>query len=186
MKYLGLDVSTSCTGLCLLNEEGEIEKLGYVDLTKFKGLLTKADKFQEEFVSWLSDIDPNQLYVAVEEAAQAYRPGLSSAKTIATLNQFNGMIQLVSSQLTKNDVKTILPVLCRSASGIKLISEKKCGISTKDQVRAVFEEQTGRVLPSKKLKSGPRKDMMVFDVRNYDTIDAWVVSRWLWLNRNNS
>jgi hypothetical protein len=184
MKHLGLDVSTSCTGVCLLNESGEIEKLGFIDLSKAKGLIAKANLFRDELVAWMPETDPDDLLVSVEEAAQAFRRGLSSAKTIATLNQFNGMVQLIASDLTQHDVMTVLPVVCRGASGIKVKPEKKCGVSTKEQVREAFERSTGIKLPNKELKSGPRKGKFVFDTRNYDAIDAWVVSRWSWLSKH--
>lgn len=180
-KHLGLDVSTSCTGVCLLDEKGEIVKLGYINLAKQKGLVPKANEFASKFKEWLPDTSPEKLLIAVEEAAQAYRRGLSSAKTIATLNQFNGMVQLIAADYTTSLPVTELPVNCRSACGIKTKPQKKCGISTKEQVRVAFEAQTGVHLPKKKLKSGPRKGMMIYDTRNYDAIDAWVVARWSWL-----
>lgn len=184
MKHLGLDVSTSCTGVCLLDESGKIDKLGYIDLSKVKGLIPKAIKFREELAAWMPPTEPDKLLVSVEEAAQAFRRGLSSAQTIATLNQFNGMVQLIASELTQHDVLTVLPATCRKASGIKVIPEKKCGVSTKDQIREAFERETEVKLPERELKSGPRKGMLVFDTRNYDAIDAWVVSRWSWLSKH--
>ena len=185
MRYLGLDVSTACTGVCVLDNTGKIEKIAYVRLDKQKGLVEKAKRFSEELQQLLDGTDPTSLRVCVEEAAQAFRRGLSSARTIAVLNQFNGMVQLLASDHTEHEVTTLLPQQCRSACGIKIVPEKKCGVSTKEQVRAAFEAQTGMELPTRELKSGPRKGMIVFDERNYDAIDAWVVARALW-KRNQS
>ena len=39
---LGLDVSTSCTGWCLLKEDGSFVDLGYISLNKEKNLFEKA------------------------------------------------------------------------------------------------------------------------------------------------
>jgi hypothetical protein len=184
MYYLGLDVSTSCTGYCLLDCHGTIVKIGFVDLSKLKGLVTKTLFFKKQLEKQIVDIDKQDLKIVVEEAAQAFKKGMSSAQTIATLNQINGMMQLMASTYTNFEIQTVLPAICRSANKIKIIPEKKCGISTKEQVRKEFEKQTLFQFEKKELKSGPRKGTFEFDKRNYDSIDAWVASRWLWLTSN--
>jgi hypothetical protein len=186
MKYLGLDVSTTCTGLCLLDDDGQIVTVTHVHLSKQKGLISKARTCEQAIRSIVEGVSPTDLHVCVEEAAQAFRRGLSSAKTIAVLNQFNGMVQLMASEHTSHDVVTLLPQQCRSAAGIKVVPEKKCGVSTKEQIREAFESQTGMALPSVQLKSGPNRGKFVFDKRNYDAMDAWVVARALWKRNQQS
>lgn len=177
MIHVGLDVSTTCTGLCAVSEEGEILHQSYVrlDNTEEKTMISKARKLTEALINLREELS-SDVCVAIEESAQAFRKGMSSAKTISTLNQFNGMVQLIAWQVFSVEPNLILPVTARSACGIKVVPEKKCGVSTKEQIREHFEKTTGIKLPDKELKSGPRKGTFVFNPRNYDAIDAWVVA----------
>lgn len=186
MMYLGLDVSTACTGMCMLDSEGKIVTITHVQLSKHKNLVVKARACEQAIRDVVEGVPPSDLHVCVEEAAQAFRSGLSSARTISVLNQFNGMVQLLASEHTNHEVTTLLPQQCRSDVGIKVVPEKKCGISTKEQIRAAFESQTGMILPTVQLKSGPNRGKFVFDKRNYDAMDAWVVARALWKRNQQS
>ena len=47
---LGLDVSTSCTGLCVLDDNGKMRSLGYIDLKSKKGMFEKAAKVKEDLL----------------------------------------------------------------------------------------------------------------------------------------
>ena len=48
MSVLGLDISTSCTGWCVLSSAGEIQDIGYIDLSKDKGLFRKGCHVEKE------------------------------------------------------------------------------------------------------------------------------------------
>ena len=89
---LSLDISTSCTGWCIFNK-GVLEDIGYIELSKHKGMYEKAGHVKSELLNLL--IKYPYTKVVVEENLQAFRPGLSSAKTLMTLAQFNGVVRWI-------------------------------------------------------------------------------------------
>ena len=89
--HLGLDISTSCTGVCLMDNNGDIIDIDYIDLKKLSTLWEKADAV----ASAVSDLVAGKGHVDavfVEENLQVFRRGLSSARTLMTLAKFNGII----------------------------------------------------------------------------------------------
>ena len=48
MAILGLDISTSCTGWCLLSDSGEIVDIGYIELSRKSGLFEKAKEVEHK------------------------------------------------------------------------------------------------------------------------------------------
>ncbi len=89
---LSLDISTSCTGWAVFDENG-FRNMGFINLSKHKGLFEKANRVKAELLRLVSD--HSITVVAVEENLQAFRPGLSSAKTLMTLAQFNGVVRWI-------------------------------------------------------------------------------------------
>ena len=108
---------------------------------------------------------------------QAFRPGLSSAKTLLTLARFNGVISQISY-----DIFSIIPEYinvnsARKNLGIKIISKRKGGKPTKEQVFDwVSSEIKDFKWTKKKLKSGPRKGIIIIDPSCYDMADAYVIA----------
>lgn len=183
MYYIGIDVSTSCTGLCILNDEREIIDSTYIRLDNKGTMVQKGMHLKDVLIDRLaqvgitSDLEDGKDYVVyIEEPAMLFGRGRSRARTIAVLNMFNGMVQFMVKDALGAEPKLIMPNSARAKVGFKTISEKKCGKSVKEQLREQFEEATGIKFPNKKLKSGPRKGMMVFNELYYDVIDAWVVA----------
>jgi hypothetical protein len=173
---LGLDISTSSTGWCVLTTEGKLVDIGYIPLNKLDCLFSKADvisKFVSE-TNLLQDIT----HIFIEENLQAFRPGLSSAKTLITLARFNGIV----SYVCKKEFG-LLPVYlnvnsARKSLGIKMIRGKKAEKSTKEQVLDwVDSELDNYQWPNKTLKSGPRKGTVVLESGCYDMADSYVIAR---------
>ena len=96
MQFLGLDVSTSCIGWCVLGPEGRLTALGYIPLSKIEGLYQKAQKASDELSTLHLRYDITEVFI--EENLQAFRPGLSSAKTLLTLARFNGIVGYIAHQ----------------------------------------------------------------------------------------
>jgi len=88
---LGLDISTSCTGVTVLHKDGLIESNEAWDFKKEKTFLDKCKKASER-IEKLYEIYPNVEKIYVEESLQAFRAGFSSAKTLITLAKFNGIL----------------------------------------------------------------------------------------------
>ena len=81
MAILGLDISTSCTGWCVLDDMGEILKIGYVDLSKEKCIFGKSKKVKQKIQDMHIDYDIKKIFI--EENLQSFRSGFSSAQTIS-------------------------------------------------------------------------------------------------------
>jgi hypothetical protein len=93
MTILGLDVSTSTIGFSVLNENGKVLELGYINLTKEPSLVEKGTAFKVKLNSLFSIYGLKKIYI--EECFQRYSSGMSSAKTITRLASFNGIVQYI-------------------------------------------------------------------------------------------
>ena len=90
---LGLDVSTSTTGFCVLNSKGCVVEIGYISLAKTKELCEKGAVFRENIERICKEHDVKHVFI--EEAFQRYGRGMSSARTITRLASFNGIVQYI-------------------------------------------------------------------------------------------
>ena len=118
---LGLDVSTSITGATVIDRNGEIlfkEAWDTRNKRKFPTLWHKAD-FIEGRLRYLK---VNRKFIIervyVEQSLQAFRPGLSSAKTILTLAKFNGIISYLCRKMFKVEPEYVAAASARKACGI--------------------------------------------------------------------
>ena len=114
---LALDISTSCTGYCLFDENGLVD-IGSINLSKHKGLFEKATYVKNQIIE-LDDAYPIDR-VVVEENLQAFRPGLSSAKTLMTLAQFNGVVRWICHESFGVPVTSINVNSARRIVGLKI------------------------------------------------------------------
>lgn len=127
---MGLDVSTSVVGVCILNsdiqpnDQGDhILLLDHIELKKCKTLWEKADVVQtylcdinEKFVQQMLKIDK----ILVEEALLAFRPGMSSAQTISSLIRFNGIVSFLARSVLRQEPEFVSAAHARKLCGIKL------------------------------------------------------------------
>ena len=90
MTILALDISTSCTGYCLLDSNGTINVLEYIPLGKHKTHFKKANRVLEDLKKIKHEY--NVTTIAIEENLQSFRSGFSSAQTLSSLAKFNGVI----------------------------------------------------------------------------------------------
>ncbi len=170
---LGLDISTSCVGWCVLDTEGNLLKMGYIPLSKETDTFSKASRVSKE-LSWLN-IQHEVSSIFIEENLQAFRPGLSSAKTLLTLARFNGIVSYICHKEFNINPININVNSARKILEIKI--QKKNKKSTKEQV---IDWVSSKLLdydwPTKKLKSGPRKGMIILEPSCYDMADAYVIA----------
>ena len=170
---LALDISTSCTGWCIFDENG-FRDIGFIDLRKHKGMYEKAGKVKSELLNLL--IKYPYTKVGVEENLQAFRPGLSSAKTLMTLAQFNGIVRWICHSDLDVEVFSHNVNSARKSIGLKI--DRKSKASTKDQVfKFVSILEPDIVFPTKILKSGPNKGKERYLEQCYDMCDAYVVGK---------
>lgn len=170
---LALDISTSITGFCVFNEWNCVH-IGHIDLRKEKDFFKKIDLVKEKIEELHKQYNFDE--VAIEEAFQSFGRGLSSAKTLFTLAKFNGIIQYIVFSLGINT--TVINVNnARKLVGIK-INKKDKTKNTKEQVlEQVQQLNTTLMWPKRRLKSGPRKGLEIYDDCCYDRADAWVIGK---------
>ena len=175
MAILGLDISTSCTGWCLLSDDGKIVDIGYVDISKKGSLFEKALEVENCIANLSNSYTIQDVYI--EENLQSFRSGFSSAQTISTLAKFNGIVSFICFKVFKVEPVFFNVNSARKMLGIKIVRKKDGGAPTKDQLRTWAEENVNYAWPVKVLKSGPRKGLTVPDPRSYDMIDAYIVCK---------
>ena len=171
---LGLDISTSNVGWCLLEEKtGKFVDAGALELSKKKDIFEKSDAVR----SALNKL--NKKYkitkVGIEENLQAFRPGFSSAKTIVTLARFNGIVTLLAFEEIQVRPDFINVNSARKTVGLKI--DRKSSTKTKDQVLGFVQSQVPDYSwPTRTLKSGPRKGLVLFADSCYDIADAYIIA----------
>ena len=181
---LALDISTSCTGWCIF-DENELRDIGYIDLSKHKGMYEKAGRVKAELLSLINKYTFTK--VVVEENLQAFRPGLSSAKTLMTLAQFNGVVRWICHSDLSKDVSSINVNSARKTVGLKIDrkSKKKTKEQVWDWVSLVNNNDDYKIhWPYKKLKSGPSKGQTRLCNEAYDMADAYIIGKSYFLLKN--
>lgn len=92
--FLGLDISTNCTGYTILNSNEDLIDYGFLDTSKEKDWFDKAQKFkfflEEDIKNKEKDFGIIN-YIAIEEMLSKFAGGMSSSKTIISLARFNGL-----------------------------------------------------------------------------------------------
>lgn len=175
---LGLDVSTSVVGICILDPAGKVVLLDNVDLRKTPGTMAKAAAVRGAFRSLLAGQPQLQgCNLFIEQNLSGFRPGFSSAGTILTLARFNGIVSLIGHETFGSEPQYVDFTKARKALGIKTLSKKKCGVDVKEQIWNHVSSQFTWQWDWKVLKSGPRKGQRVLEQTQFDEADAWVVAR---------
>lgn len=174
---LGLDVSTTVTGVCILNpmipaddQGSNIVYLDKIDFKKCKTFWEKADVIANEFSNLLAKY-PSNYNVALEEPLMGFRTGMSSAATITTLMRFNGIVSYISREIFNVDPEYISSASARKLCGIKMQKTSIAGMSGKEQVFKYMSEHDLKHIRWPKKKNGDAVDW------SRDATDAYVVAR---------
>jgi Holliday junction resolvasome RuvABC endonuclease subunit len=177
---LALDISTSCTGYCVF-DENELVDIGSINLSKHKGMFEKASHVKSEIIA-LDDMYQIDI-VVVEENLQAFRPGLSSAKTLMTLAQFNGVVRWICHERLEVPVEAINVNTARKNVGLKIDKKDKSKTTKEKVLDWVSEDDHTIIWPTKILKSGPSKGQKRICNEAYDMADAYVIGKSFLLNK---
>ena len=130
------------------------------------------DTFRE--LSSQYDID----VLSVEENLQAFRRGLSSAKTLSTLARFNGIVCYLAQDIFGKEVNLHNVISARNSIGLKIDRKRKKEFPIKEQVLSWVKSHSDFKKfdwPMKTLASGPRKGQIIYDKQCYDIADAAVI-----------
>jgi len=181
MHVLGLDISTSIVGVCIVDDSTGVlvpTLLDHIDLGKCNGFWEKVDTVTAYIDNLKSRQDfSNISNIAVEEALIGFTKGMSSAQTITTLIAFNAVIRHVLRLAYQIEPQCIPAATARKKAGVAVISKAKCGISVKDQVFAHMckNDLSYKVWPLKKAtKKNPNPSVKDFAK---DITDAYVIAK---------
>ena len=114
----GLDISTSITGITLLDNSGKIVYNKAWDTRKFKDFLDKAEFVRREISFLCENYTIESIYI--EQSLQSFRSGFSSAKTLSSLSRFNGIVSWLMFFYTKVKPQYLSAASARKSCGIKV------------------------------------------------------------------
>lgn len=188
---LGLDISTSCIGYSLFDENGKLIELNCV---KFRDKLTKFEKLEEfkKATAYLKKFPIT--FIAIEEPLKKFMGKFSSAETIAILNFFNGM---VSAYLylefgiepmyfnVNNARKLVFPtppkvkkIASKDGDAEIVVSEESLEESDdkddKKSIKHVIWSKVMQLEPQINWRYGPKSRKLLDE--NFDMSDAYVIS----------
>jgi len=175
---LGLDVSTSVTGVCVVDSDVAPDDSGshiaYLDRIEFKGCKTffeKADAVRSALVGLCEDRGWKPEIFALEEPLLGFQKGMSSAATITTLMRFNGIVSYIGRDVFGVDPVYISSAHARKVCGIKMQRTKVAGMSGKEQVFKHMSEHDLKHVAWPAKKNGSAVDW------SRDATDAYVIAR---------
>ena len=174
---IGLDVSTSCTGICLINSDIQIDDNGshilYLDRIEFKKFNTLWEK-ADYTLRCLSDIKnkfEGDYTLVIEEPLMGFQKGMSSAATITTLMRFNGITSYIARNVFGVDPVYIHAASARKTCGIKMQRTSIAGMSGKEQVFKYMSEHDLKHIQWPTKKNGKPIDA------SRDMCDSYVIAR---------
>jgi len=174
---IGLDVSTSCTGVCLLDDAGQIIVIEAIALSKCKTLWDKADVVGRYLSTMLINHGPCEnrpdvkFRVAIEEPLMGFQKGMSSAATITTLMKFNGIVSYIARNMFDATPEHISAAHARKLCGIKMQRTAIAGMSGKEQVFAHMATNDLKTIVWPLKKNGKVVDW------SRDATDAYVIAK---------
>ena len=178
MTSLGLDISTAITGFCVVDASTQIEArlllAGAIVTNNTKDMYSKALQVRSIFHELRDQFGIEK--IVVEENLQAFRRGLSSAKTLSTLARFNGIVSFLAQDVFGVPVERVNVNSARAQLGVKI--DRKSDVPIKEQILCwvqAMPEFESFDWPMKTLKSGPRKGQTIHAPECFDIADAAVV-----------
>lgn len=163
---LGLDISTSITGITVLNEDGSILHNEAINLTskKIETFLQKAEVVKKRLIELKHLYNIKKIFI--EQSLNAFRPGLSSAQVILTLGKFNGIVSWICYEVYGREPEYIGSTTARKELGIKV----ERGANAKEIVlkHVLDNEPSFKVeyTPANKPKAG-----------SFDRADSYVIAK---------
>lgn len=175
---LGLDVSTSVTGVCVVDAEvqpddrgSHVVLLDKVEFKKCKTFWEKADVIESALSDMLHRQKLTPALFALEEPLLGFQKGMSSAATITTLMRFNGIVSYIGRRIFEIDPVYISSASARKICGIKMQRTSIAGMNGKEQVFKHMSENDLKHVDWPKKKNGSPIDA------SRDMTDAYVIAR---------
>lgn len=192
---LGLDVSTSCTGLSIIDSNISVDEKGShimwlqaIEFKHCKTLWDKADQIERVLKNiaeqmLISDSihshEQTQNYrsvqkrldrIVLEEPLMGFRSGMSSAQTITQLMRFNGIVSYIARNVFELEPEYIGSAHARKLCGMKLQRTSVAG-PQKEQVFTYMSTNDLKHVQWPVTKSGKIVPW------SRDATDAYVIAR---------
>tara|TARA_R110000824_G_scaffold267631_5_gene456455 strand:+ start:494 stop:1036 length:543 start_codon:yes stop_codon:yes gene_type:complete len=119
--YIGFDISTSITGVTVIDENGKMILNESWDTRKYKSFFKKASVIAENIEELALSFPSNkEKKIFIEQSLQSFRSGFSSAKTLSTLSRFNGIVSWVLYQTFEQEPEYLAAPTARKMCGVKV------------------------------------------------------------------
>ena len=163
---LGLDISTSITGVTVVDNDGNVVFNEAWDLRNKKYFPTLFHKGRE-VKELLRQID-DEFYISsifIEQSLQSFRSGFSSAKTLSTLSRFNGIVSWLCYEIFELQPEYIAATSARKKCGIKIPK----GAKAKQVIIQYVLDNVPSVLIEYTKHGNPKPHC-------FDKADSWVIA----------
>jgi len=164
---IGLDISTSITGVTVINKNGNVDYNFAIDTRKYKDIFKKAEVVKSRLETIV--VDPEVIFI--EQSLQSFRSGFSSAKTLSTLSRFNGIISWICYETWGLKPEYIAATSARKKCGIKVPK----GTKAKQIVIQYVLDNVPDVSIEYTKYGNPKPHC-------YDKADSWVIARAGYIN----
>ena len=161
---LGLDISTSITGITLLDDNGEVKVMSAVDTRKYKNFFQKAEAVKKVLTDLSNSYKVEEIFI--EQSLQSFRSGFSSAKTLSTLSRFNGIVSWMCYSLWNLEPQYLAATSARKLCGIKVPKGEKAKPVV---LQYVLDNEPTFVVEYTK-HGNPKPD-------SFDRADSWVIAK---------
>ena len=161
---LGLDISTSITGITLLDDNGEVKIMSAIDTRKYKNFFQKAEAVQKVLTDLSNSYKVEEVFV--EQSLQSFRSGFSSAKTLSTLSRFNGIVSWMCYSIWNLEPQYLAATSARKLCGIKIPKGEKAKPVV---LQYVLDNEPTFVVEYTK-HGNPKPD-------SFDRADSWVIAK---------
>lgn len=161
---LGLDISTSITGITLLDDNGEVKVMSAIDTRKYKNFFQKAEAVQKVLTDLSNSYKVEEVFV--EQSLQSFRSGFSSAKTLSTLSRFNGIVSWMCYSIWNLEPQYLAATSARKLCGIKIPKGEKAKPVV---LQYVLDNEPTFVVEYTK-HGNPKPD-------SFDRADSWVIAK---------
>ena len=164
---LGLDISSSITGICILSDKGRVILSSAIDLRKKKGFFEKIVQVETVLNDIKQNYDIKSVYI--EQPFMFFNSGGSSAKTMATLQKVNGTVSWLCYSIFDIEPEYFSAAQARKSVGIKI----KRGENTKKSVLEFVLDNCDEFEVEYTSRGNPKPE-------TYDRADGWVIAKAGW------
>ena len=161
---LGLDISTSITGITLLDDNGEVKVMNAIDTRKYKNFFQKSEAVKKVLTDLSNSYKVEEIFI--EQSLQSFRSGFSSAKTLSTLSRFNGIVSWMCYSLWSLEPQYLAATSARKLCGIKIPKGEKAKPVV---LQYVLDNEPTFVVEYTK-HGNPKPD-------SFDRADSWVIAK---------